>query len=72
MHSPEARLLGAWLRKVQENQQGAARAGCSIREGEPGSKAGRGFISKGTDLQYLKKKSKAGLVAAISSKSPDY
>lgn len=64
-------VLGSGVRKVQENQQGAARTGCSIREGEPGSKAGRGFISKGTDLQYLKKKSKAGLVAAISSKSPD-
>ena len=65
-------MLGSGLKKVQGNQQGAARAGCSIREGEPGSKAGRGFISKGADPQYLKKKSKAGLVAAIRSKSTDY
>lgn len=68
-------VLGSGL-KVQGNQQGAARTGCSIREGEPGdegdSKAGRGFISKGAALQYLNKKSKADVVAAVRlSKSPD-
>lgn len=74
---PGSTVLGSGLRKVQGNQQGAARTGCSIREEQPGdesdSKAGRGFIGKGTDPQDLNKKSKADLVAVVRlSKSPDY
>lgn len=59
IQTPGSMVLDLGLKKVQSDQQGAVKADFSIKEGEPESKAD----SKRTHLQYLKRNSKAGLVA---------
>lgn len=57
---PGSTVLDSELKKAQSYQQGAVKPGFSMKEGETETKAD----SKGTHLQYLKRNSKTGLVAA--------
>lgn len=68
---PTARLYSAWLRTQGPKQPtGSSKGWLFLREEKPSSKAGTGFINRGTDPQYQKKKSKTGQVAANGSRSP--
>lgn len=76
MQSPKVRFHGAWL-KAQEGpkQPTESSKGWLFHKGKGARYQGRQRLHQqghSTDPQYLKKKSKAVLVAATRSKSPDY